>query len=79
LPSRSTSIERLLLVDATGLPFERQAVPLGWRIASTPVLNLLTDWVLPPELLSGVLVQGPTSPDGGAGGDGGDDVKVVRA
>jgi pimeloyl-ACP methyl ester carboxylesterase len=37
----------LVLVDAGGYPYESQSVPLGFRIARTPVLNRLMKDVLP--------------------------------
>ncbi|MFO1219792.1 MAG: alpha/beta fold hydrolase [Burkholderiaceae bacterium] len=40
-------VERLILVDAAGLPFEPESVPLGFMVARLPVLNRLTEWVLP--------------------------------
>jgi pimeloyl-ACP methyl ester carboxylesterase len=49
-------VDRLVLVDATGLPFELQSVPLGWQLARLRVLSLLTESVLPRPLV----VQGLT-------------------
>jgi len=40
-------VERLILVDAAGYPFESQSVPLAFRIARTPLLNVLMRDVLP--------------------------------
>jgi pimeloyl-ACP methyl ester carboxylesterase len=45
-------VERLILVDAGGLPFEPISVPLGWRIASVPVLGRLMEEVLPRALVA---------------------------
>ena len=60
-----------------GRQFMERPVVSVYALRSPNAEGVMTDWVLPPELLSGVLVQGPASP---AGGDGGDDVvKVVRA
>jgi pimeloyl-ACP methyl ester carboxylesterase len=40
-------VERLILVDAAGYPFQSQSVPLAFRIARTPLLNVLMRDVLP--------------------------------
>ena len=40
-------VDRLILVDAAGYPFQSQSVPLAFRIARTPVLNRLMRDVLP--------------------------------
>lgn len=45
-------VERLILVDAAGPPFEPQQVPLGWVIARVPVLNRVTEWALPRALVA---------------------------
>jgi pimeloyl-ACP methyl ester carboxylesterase len=37
----------LILVDTSGLPFEAQSVPIGFKIAATPLLNKLVEGVLP--------------------------------
>jgi pimeloyl-ACP methyl ester carboxylesterase len=44
----------LVLVDTLGLPFTPQAVPLGFVVARLPVLNQLSQWILP----RGVVAQG---------------------
>ena len=44
-------VQRLVLVDASGYPYQSQSVPLGFRIARTPVLNRLMGDLLPPELV----------------------------
>ena len=44
-------VERLILVDSAGLPFERKAVPLGWWIARTPGLGWLSQSMLPRSLV----------------------------
>ena len=41
----------LVLVDAAGVPFESQSVPIGFRIARTPVLNRLMEQVLPRSVV----------------------------
>ena len=40
-------VERLILVDAAGYPFEPLSVPIGFQLARVPVLNRLTEWLLP--------------------------------
>lgn len=40
-------VERLVLIDASGYPYQSQSVPIGFRIARTPVLNRLMQDVLP--------------------------------
>jgi len=40
-------IERLVLIDASGYPYQSQSVPIGFRLARTPVLNRLMRDVLP--------------------------------
>ena len=40
-------VERLVLVDAAGYPIQSQSVPLAFRIARTPILNVLMRDVLP--------------------------------
>jgi pimeloyl-ACP methyl ester carboxylesterase len=45
-------VERLILVDAGGLPFEPISVPLGWRIAMVPVLNRVMEEVLPRAIVA---------------------------
>ncbi len=53
-PARVAS---LVLVDALGPPFTPQAVPLGFMIARVPVLNRLSEWVLPRALVAQGLAQ----------------------
>jgi pimeloyl-ACP methyl ester carboxylesterase len=40
-------VDRLILVDAAGYPYQSQSVPLAFRIARTPLLNVLMRDVLP--------------------------------
>ena len=40
-------VKQLVLVDPSGLPFESQSVPLGFKIAQTPILKELMEGVLP--------------------------------
>ena len=50
-------VERLLLVDAAGLPFDAGPAPLGWRIAQVPLLNKAIEWFLPRSLVVQGLAQ----------------------
>ncbi len=40
-------IEKLILVDAAGYPFQSQSIPIGFRIARIPLLNRLMEFALP--------------------------------
>jgi len=40
-------VERLILIDASGYPYQAQSVPIGFKIARIPVLNRLMEKVLP--------------------------------
>ena len=44
-------VARLVLVDSGGYPYESQSVPIGFRIAGTPVLNRLMQDVLPRSMV----------------------------
>jgi pimeloyl-ACP methyl ester carboxylesterase len=44
-------VSALVLVDAAGPPFTPESMPLGFVIARTPVLNKLTEWALPRDLV----------------------------
>ena len=44
-------VERLILVDAAGYAFEPKSIPIGFRIARTPVLNRIGDFLLPRSLI----------------------------
>jgi pimeloyl-ACP methyl ester carboxylesterase len=44
-------VERLVLVDAAGYPLKSTSVPLGFRIARTPVLNELIAHTLPRSVV----------------------------
>ncbi len=49
-------VDRLLLVDAAGLPDSLGSIPLGWRIARTPVLGKTVEWMLPrPMVVQGLV------------------------
>ena len=45
-------VERLVLVDASGPDFEPESVPLGFLLARAPVLNRLTEHLLPRALVA---------------------------
>lgn len=40
-------VDRLVLVDAAGVPDSIRSVPLGWRLARVPGLGALMEWLLP--------------------------------
>jgi len=48
-------VDRLILVDAAGYPFQSQSIPLAFRIARTPVLNRLVRDVLPRGIVASSL------------------------
>ncbi|MEN9416655.1 MAG: hypothetical protein RI988_275 [Pseudomonadota bacterium] len=48
-------VERLVLVDASGPDFQPESVPLGFLIARVPVLNRLTEHMLPRVLVAASL------------------------
>lgn len=48
-------VDRLILVDAAGYPFQSQSVPLAFRIARTPILNRLVRDVLPRSVVASSL------------------------
>jgi len=50
-------VERLVLVDASGPDFEPLSVPLGFLVARTPVLNRLTEHLLPRPLVAASLTN----------------------
>jgi pimeloyl-ACP methyl ester carboxylesterase len=45
-------VSRLILVDAAGPPFTPESMPLGFVVANIPVLNRVTEWVLPRSLVA---------------------------
>lgn len=51
--ARPELVQRLVLVDAAGYPFESQSVPLGFRLARIPVLNKLVQRILPRSVVEG--------------------------
>ena len=44
-------VDHLVLVDAGGYPYKSQSVPIGFKIARTPVLNSLMKDVLPRSMV----------------------------
>jgi len=44
-------VDRLVLVDAAGYPFQPQSVPIGFMVARVPGLNRLTEWLLPRAMV----------------------------
>lgn len=44
-------VEKLILVDAAGYPFQPVSVPIGFRIARIPLLNRLMEFTLPRRLI----------------------------
>ena len=44
-------VAALVLVDAAGPDFVPESMPLGFRVARTPVLRRITEWTLPRELV----------------------------
>lgn len=49
--SRPDRVEKLILVDAAGYAFIPESIPLGFRIARTPVLNKLVELTLPRDMM----------------------------
>ncbi|MFT3816499.1 MAG: alpha/beta fold hydrolase [Rubrivivax sp.] len=45
-------VSRLILVDASGLPFSPQAIPPGFAAARLPVIGWLSQYLLPRELVA---------------------------
>jgi len=48
-------VERLILVDAAGYPFQSESVPIGFRIARLPGANRLMENVLPRAMIESSL------------------------
>lgn len=40
-------VAKLVLIDSSGYPFQAKSIPIGFKIASTPILNKLMQQVLP--------------------------------
>jgi pimeloyl-ACP methyl ester carboxylesterase len=45
-------VQALVLVDAAGLAFTPESVPLGFVIALLPVVNRISEWVLPRSVVA---------------------------
>jgi pimeloyl-ACP methyl ester carboxylesterase len=56
-------VARLILVDAAGLPDSIRDIPLGWRLARTPVLGAVSEWVLPRHMVVQGLVKAYADPE----------------
>ena len=50
-----SKVEQLVLIDASGYPIEAQSVPIGFKIARTPVLSRLMRHVLPRGIVESSL------------------------
>jgi pimeloyl-ACP methyl ester carboxylesterase len=50
-------VASLILVDASGLPFTPQHIPIGFQIARVPVLNRISEWLLPRSLVTQSLTE----------------------
>ncbi|MCL6416683.1 alpha/beta hydrolase [Aestuariirhabdus sp. Z084] len=48
-------VEQLVLVDASGYPFKAESIPIGFRIANTPILNTLMEDVMPRSMVKSSL------------------------
>ena len=46
-----TRVEKLILVDASGLPFEAESMPIGFRLAQMPIARGLMEKVLPRSVV----------------------------
>lgn len=55
-------VERLILVDAAGLPDSIQHLPLGWQIARLPGLGKIVEWLLPRAMVVQGLVTAYADP-----------------
>ncbi|MFK8012717.1 MAG: alpha/beta fold hydrolase [Marinicellaceae bacterium] len=44
-------VDRLVLIDSSGYVFEPKSIPIGFKIASTPVINKLMEKVLPRSVV----------------------------
>jgi pimeloyl-ACP methyl ester carboxylesterase len=50
-------VASLILVDASGLPFTPQHIPIGFKIARVPGLNRISEWLLPRSLVTQSLTE----------------------
>jgi pimeloyl-ACP methyl ester carboxylesterase len=48
-------VERLILVDAAGYPLRPESIPIGFKIAATPIFNTLMEVTLPRFLVEASL------------------------
>jgi pimeloyl-ACP methyl ester carboxylesterase len=56
-------VEKLILIDAAGYPFQPVSLPLGFRIARIPLLNRLMEYTLPRRLIESSLRSVYADPD----------------
>ncbi len=56
-------VDKLVLVDASGYPFEAKSIPIGFRIARMPLLSLLSENVLPRSLVESSVKNVYGNPD----------------
>ncbi|MDP1535053.1 MAG: alpha/beta hydrolase, partial [Rubrivivax sp.] len=57
-------VERLILVDALGLPFESSRMPVSWQVLQIPLLGRISESLLPRPLVAQDLVGVYGSPEG---------------
>ncbi len=57
-------VDKLILVDATGLAIEPLWMPMGWRVMQLPVLGRVSEWLLPRALVAQDLTGVYGRPDG---------------
>ncbi|MBV1908467.1 MAG: alpha/beta hydrolase [Kangiellaceae bacterium] len=48
-------VEQLILIDASGYPYNAHSIPIAFKIANTPVLNQLMEYVLPRGIIENSL------------------------
>ncbi|UCX04604.1 alpha/beta hydrolase [Shewanella glacialimarina] len=56
-------VAQLVLIDSSGYPFQAESIPIGFRIASTPILNKLMQQVLPRGLVESSVKNVYGNPD----------------
>ena len=56
-------IEKLVLIDSSGYPFKSQSIPVAFKIAKTPVLNQVMEYVLPRSIVESSLKNVYGNPD----------------
>jgi pimeloyl-ACP methyl ester carboxylesterase len=53
--AHAARVEKLILVDAAGYPFQPVSLPIGFRIARIPLLNRLMEFTLPRSVIESSL------------------------